>query len=84
MYSIMHRTQILLDEWQYDALKARADREGRSISSLLRDMVSLHLGRREGEKLELMEGVAEGPPDLAAEHDRYLYGEGEGKREGEA
>ncbi len=72
----MHRTQLLLEEWQYEALRARAERESKSISALLREIVSQHLGRSAG-KLRLMEGVAEGPSDLAADHDRYLYGEEE-------
>ena len=40
MYYIMHRTQILLEEWQYEALKSRADRQGKSLSELIRDLVS--------------------------------------------
>jgi len=72
----MHRTQVLLDDWQYAALKARAEQEGKSLSALLREILTLQLGPRKG-KLALMEGVAEGPPDLAADHDRYLYGERE-------
>ena len=33
----MHRTQILLDEWQYQRMKDLSEREGRSLSSLVRD-----------------------------------------------
>ena len=74
MYSIMHRTQLLLHDWQYAALKARAAREGKSLSALVREIVSAHLDRK-ASKLDLIEGIAEGPPDFGAEHDRYLYGD---------
>ena len=40
----MHRTQILLKEHQYRALRAQARREGRSLSSLIRQAVSDFLG----------------------------------------
>ncbi len=73
----MHRTQILLDEWQYDALKARARGRGRSLSDLVREIVAAHLGgagRGPADRLRGIEGVAEGPSDLAGRHDGYLYG----------
>ena len=57
----MHRTQLLLEEWQHAALKARAEREGRSISDLVREILSEHLSGR-GKGLRLMEGVAGGGP----------------------
>jgi hypothetical protein len=40
----MHRTQILLDEWQYASLKSVADHEDRSISQLVREAISAYLG----------------------------------------
>lgn len=73
----MHRTQILLDDWQYDALKARAKGRGRSLSDLVREIVSAHLDSGEGrvsDRLREVEGVAEGPADLASRHDAYLIG----------
>jgi predicted DNA-binding ribbon-helix-helix protein len=32
----MHRTQLLLEDWQYRALKSLAERQGISISELFR------------------------------------------------
>jgi plasmid stability protein len=77
MYALMHRTQLLLDDWQYQALKARAEAEGRSISDLVRALVASYLEGRGGHaarRLAEISGVGEGPPDGAAQHDHYLYG----------
>lgn len=71
----MHRTQLMLEEWQYEALRGRAESEGRSISDLVRDILKAHLKQPQRGRLSRIEGVAEGPSDLAREHDRYLYGE---------
>lgn len=71
----MRRTQLMLDEWQYEALRSRAESEGRSMSGLVRDILGAHLEQPKRGRLALIEGVAEGPSDLAREHDRYLYGD---------
>ena len=74
----MHRTQLLLENWQYEALRARAEREGRSLSAVLRAILTEHLGSdggRRSRRLADIEGVAEGPPDLGRRHDGYLYEE---------
>jgi plasmid stability protein len=72
----MHRTQVLLEEWQYEALKARAQREGRSISGLLRDILQSQLGapRPRKRRLAEIEGLAEDQTATGREHDRFLYG----------
>ena len=77
MSDTMHRTQLLLDDWQYDALKAQARGSRRSLSDLVRQIVTAHLGngaRRTSARMLEIEGVAEGPADLAGAHDGYLYG----------
>jgi plasmid stability protein len=71
----MHRTQLLLDEWQYEALRARAKRQGKSMSALVREIVAEYLDESRGRsRLRMMEGVAEGPGQ-AADHDRVIYDE---------
>jgi len=72
----MHRTQILLDEWQYAALKARAQREGRSMSEVLRDLLSAQLGapRSAARELAVIEGIGNDRRASGREHDRILYG----------
>lgn len=82
---IMHRTQLSLERWQYEALKARARQEGRSLSALVREILTAHLeagAGRAARRLEEVAGIAEGPADLGAQHDRYLYGQPRGKRRG--
>jgi len=77
MYDIMHRTQLLLEPWQYEALRTRAKRQGLSLSALVREIVAAYLDEGRGRsRLHLMEGVAEGP-GRAKDHDRVLYDEEE-------
>jgi predicted DNA-binding ribbon-helix-helix protein len=71
----MHRTQISLEEWQYESLRAQAEREGRSLAALIREILTKHLKPSARSRLREIEGVAEGPPDLGRHHDRYLYGD---------
>lgn len=72
----MQRTQILLDDWQYEALKARAQREGRSMSELLRQMLDTHLGKSgaRARRLDDIRGVGEDRAARGRDHDRFLYG----------
>lgn len=72
----MHRTQILLEPWQYEALKALARKEGKSLSQVLREIVTERLSRPRrysSGALGRISGIVEGPPGLGADHDRYLY-----------
>lgn len=46
----MHRAQILLDPQQHRALREIAKRQGRSISSLVRDMINEQLIRLKEEQ----------------------------------
>jgi len=71
----MQRTQILLDDWQYEALKARAQREGRSMSALLRQILAAHLGKSSARAPRLADIRAVGKDRTARgrDHDRFLY-----------
>ena len=71
----MQRTQVLLDDWQYEALKARAQREGRSMSDLLREMLDSHLGKSatRGPRLADIRGVSDDREAQGRDHDRFLY-----------
>ncbi len=67
----------MLDDWQYVKLRSLSEREGRSISALVREILTERLGTgaaRAADRLAEVEGVAEGPEDLGRDHDRYLYG----------
>lgn len=73
----MHRTQILLDEWQYETLRARAEREGRSLSGLIRELLQNALAEAPsltGNRLDALEGVGEDDEAYGEGHDRFLYG----------
>ena len=51
--STMHRSQILLEQEQYQALSSIAKREGRSISALVREALDQYLAALDKElKLE--------------------------------
>lgn len=82
----MHRTQLLLETWQYEALKARARREGKSLSEWVRRMLRSVLSpsstthKRSPKGLWAVCGVGRdptGPP--ARDHDRILYRQEGGK-----
>jgi hypothetical protein len=79
----MNRLQISLNEDQYDFLRSEAFVSGQSMAALLRDLLDEAIQRRRDEILQndpiwQAIGVAqevEGPTDISANVDRYLYGE---------
>ena len=77
----MQRTQVLLDDWQYQALKARAVRAGVSMSELLRQILDAHLGKPpgRGHQLEGIIGIADDPNTRGRDHDDHLYGKRRGR-----
>ena len=77
----MVRTQIQLTETQFEALRARASTEGRSMADLIRGLVdeSLSGGGRPGIEERRRRALAaigrlgkKGPRDLARRHNDYL------------
>ena len=78
----MHRTQIQLEDRQYEALKARARKEAKSLSELIRLAVDGLLGRTRAAKgqrtLDAIRGIAADPGGPAGrDHDALLYGDPE-------
>ena len=73
-----HRTQVLLEGWQHAALKTLADREGVSISDLVRRILSQRLRPRpSGRKgLTAIAGIGRDRSATGRDHDRWLYGPG--------
>jgi hypothetical protein len=79
----MNRLQISLNEDQYDFLRSEAFVSGQSMAALLRDLLDEAIQSRRDEILQndpiwQAIGVAqeiEGPTDVSANVDRYLYGE---------
>jgi len=79
MEAIKHRTQISLDDWQYQVLLDLSRKTKKSLSALIREMIT--------EKLAPKAGVAENDPiysivgiggsglkHTARDHDTVLYG----------
>jgi plasmid stability protein len=73
----MHRTQILLEDWQYQTLRSRAEQEGRSISDLVREILQAALAKspRRKRKLDSISGIGEDAVAYGKDHDRFLYGD---------
>jgi hypothetical protein len=66
----------MLDDWQYEALKAQAERQGRSMSELLREMLDAFLdkGPARGSGLEDIRGIGADRKASGRRHDDFLYG----------
>jgi hypothetical protein len=78
----MHRTQILLEECQHEALRTLAARSGRSVSHLLREAVDLLLKTRRGTapSLDNVSGMVSDATFCGEDHDLHLYGTRKKKR----
>ena len=75
----MHRTQIYLDDAQYETLRSQARREGKSMASIIREILDEHLraaGKPSRDPLLGVIGIGAGDGSAVAEHyEDYLYGE---------
>ena len=78
----MHRLQISLTETQYEFLKSEAFIVGKSMASVLRDLLDKTMAARRQNALENdpiwdVIGIGEnidGPTDVSSNVDKYLYG----------
>ena len=76
----MHRTQIMLEEDQYEVLRERARQDGKSLGQVIRELLRTGLevtgADREasGNGLRTLRGVFNAPGDAGRYHDHYLYG----------
>lgn len=69
----MVRTQLLLEESQHRQLKRLARASGKSMSAVLREILEEHFGTDTAGMSDLA-GIVRDGPDVARDHDRYLYG----------
>jgi predicted DNA-binding ribbon-helix-helix protein len=72
----MHKTHILLEDWQYEALQSLAAQEQRSISALIREMLTSHLAAPQQtarQRLAVMEGIGTDTHATGQEHNTFLY-----------
>lgn len=70
----MHRTQILFEERQYNQLKSIAEKEQKSISQVLREIVDSYIQKTGVFSIKHMEGMAEDTSAYGEDHDKWLYG----------
>ena len=76
----MHRTQIYLEQGQYELLRARARREGKSLAAVIRDSVDAYIGgpaaKADRDPLRHVIGIGNGDGAAVAEnYEDFLYGE---------
>jgi hypothetical protein len=79
----MHRLQISLNETHYEFLKSEAFITGQSMATILRDLLDGIIRQRQQEILRddpIWQAIGvgqeiDGPTDVSANIDRYLYGE---------
>ncbi len=80
MASTKHRTQISLDDWQYHLLLVESRKTKKSISQIIRDLISdkFHPAEKRRKKQDtLFDIIGIGAGDgssVARDHDKYLYG----------
>jgi plasmid stability protein len=73
----MHRTHVFLEDWQYEALQSLAAQEQRSISALVREVLTRYLAHDPAaarQRLAALEGIGADPQASGREHDDFLYG----------
>ena len=72
----MHRAQVLIEEWHYEFLRSLAERQGRSVSEILREMLNRELQHKSASRkggIEEIEGLFDDTRVSAKDHDRLLY-----------
>ena len=80
MEAIKHRTQISLDDWQYQMLLDLSRKTRKSLSALIREMITEKFAPNEGvvaenDPLFSIVGIGgSGHRHTAREHDAVLYG----------
>lgn len=85
VYSMItaHRTQIYLDDFRYNELKKKAQKEGKSLAQIVREAIDSVVKNREVKDLKRKEkdrneflklsGIgASGLSDVSQNHDKYL------------
>ena len=74
----MHRSQILLEPRQYYYVRDEARRRNMSLSALIRQWIDQQMDTKIGDNLEEdpfweMIGMGSDDPDVARNHDMYIY-----------
>ena len=79
MENVKHRTQISLEDWQYQAILELSKKTRQSISAIIRELLSDRLLSntvdKEKDPLTKIIGIGNGNgKPVARKHDKYLYG----------
>lgn len=75
----MHRTQIYLEDGQYELLRARARRENKTLAAVIREILDAFLRgegtRAKSDEFRSLIGIGKGDGSRVAEnYEDYLYG----------
>lgn len=71
----MYRTQIMLEEKQYELLKRLSQGKKKSISRIVREIVDSYSMKTKDFSLMSISGIGEDPLVSGRDHDKWLYGE---------
>jgi metal-responsive CopG/Arc/MetJ family transcriptional regulator len=65
----------MLEQWHYEYLKNAAEQEGKSLSEILRDILSKYINESDSTRSQLKEIAGIGTDEEASgrEHDKWLY-----------
>ena len=69
----MHRTQVILEDKQYQFLKKVSEKEKKSISQLLREIVKKYSEKTDVFSVSSIAGIAEDTEIYGKDHDKWLY-----------
>lgn len=69
----MHRTQVILEEKQYEFLKKVSEEKKKSISKVLREILDSYSKNSKVYSLSSISGIAEDAEAYGRDHDKWLY-----------
>jgi hypothetical protein len=74
----MRRTQISLEDWQYENLKTISQENGKSLSAVIREMVTSCIEESSPPAtLDSICALGEDPTGYGKDHDKLLYNRGD-------
>jgi hypothetical protein len=73
----MRRTQIILEDWQYENLKTISQEKGKSLSAVIREMVTTCIEEDTPRgTLDSICALGEDATGSGKDHDKLIYGNG--------
>lgn len=71
----MYRTQVMLEEKQYEFLKKLSQGKKKSMSQILREILDSYSKKTKDFSLMSIAGIGEDHEVSGRDHDKWLYGE---------